>query len=87
MHAVKKGHQKLPFEAYPEIFLSSGWSTSPLEGSLEFGCLWKKDSELLPQTWLPKNHQTSLINARLGRPNWEVGDYETVWDFLSAKGM
>lgn len=77
----------MPSKAYPEIFLLFGWLTSPPEGSLVSGCLWKKDLELLLQTWLPKNHQTSPTNARLGHQNWEVEDCETVWGFLSAKDI
>ena len=86
-HTCSSKNQKLPFEAYPEIFLSSGWWTSPLEGLPESGCLWRKDWEFLPQTWLPKNQQTPLIDAPLGRPSWEAEGCERVWGFLSAKGI
>lgn len=87
IHAVIKRHQELLCEAHPEIFPSSGWSTSLPEGSLEFGCLWRKDLELRFQTWLPENHQKSRINAPPGRPSWEAEDSETVWGFLSTKGI
>lgn len=82
-----KGTSETAFEAHPGISPSSGWSISPPEGSLEFGCLWKTDLELLPQTWLPENQQRSLINAPPGRPDWEVEDCETVWGFVSAKSI
>lgn len=86
-HAVIKRHQKPLSEAHPEIFLSSGWSISPPEGLLEFGCLWRKDLELRSQTWLPGSHRKSRINAPPGRPSWEAEDCETVWGSLSTKGI
>ena len=86
-HTYSNKNQKLPFEAYPEIFLSSGWWTSPPEGSPESGCLWRKDWESLPQTWLPKSQQMPLTDAPLGRPSWEAEGCERVWGFLSAKGI